>query len=446
MGKSTVSQGAERVERETPVENTSQTVDVYIGVFFEGTGNHRNNAEAGKEAREKGTDTSKWKAPFNVAKSNVTMLHDIYATRTEDYMDKIYVEGVGVSEDGTDTSKIYGMGMGKGDYGVYKKVENAIDKLIVKIESDIKIPKESKVILHVDVFGFSRGAATARFFVGKLRSKRSEINNCLSTLNNSTLFKIVFDFVGLYDTVSSYGLPTNYKNNVKELQLDAVKYAKKVFQICAADEFREKFALTDINSAEDKGVQIFLPGCHTDIGGGYLSGRGEKLGEGYLKEEDKVVLEDIDPIWADRPDNYDLGYELGSLIVYGWIRTSSDKNYTFDKNTFSKKGKLTFSNNMGNKKGYYAYLTYELMRNFACDNHSRKNIFKDIDDDNKTPDSLSFIKEKALSCISINHCREEFSKNYKELTKDWLHFSSKKGLPNDPRVDNKILKREIVNG
>jgi len=63
---------------------------------------------------------------------------------------------------------------------------------------------------------------------------------------------------------------SNYHNhNVDDYGLWATKLAKKVVHICAMDEVRENFALVDIESSiiNDSGTEIFLPGCHTDIGG-----------------------------------------------------------------------------------------------------------------------------------------------------------------------------------
>jgi len=463
---------------ENKIKAVNKTAEVYFGIFCEGTGNHKDSAAEGEKKRKEGIDTSKWEPPYNVAKSNVTMLHDIYDIETEKYIGRIYIEGVGVSEDGTDTST-YGLATGMGDYGIHKKVESAITKIKAKIKGK-KVPTNSRVNLHIDVFGFSRGTAVARFLIGTLRQKRMEISKSLSA--GSTL-NIVFDFVGLYDSVSAYGVTSGIKtgaivggtaigsfggpvtaavggaaanqlpsfdNNVKDLQLDAVQYAKKVFQICAADEFRENFALTNIKSVGTNGLEIFLPGCHTDIGGGYLSGRGETLQKGYLNDEDTVLLQNVEPSWTNRPGNYDMCYELGSFIRFGWARTTPDEEYTF-----SEKGELTFSNNMKGKKGYYPYLTLELMKEEAC--KQRSTMFTDIKSNNKTPAALEFIKKEALNCTSIYICREKFIDKYKDLTKDWLHFSAKhikikddkvKGAldPFAPRVVNKILKREIVNG
>lgn len=54
-----------------------------------------------------------------------------------------------------------------------------------------------------------------------------------------------------------------------------MKNAKFVFQICAADEFRENFSLTNINSAGLYGLEFTLPRVHSDIGGSYVDGEKE---------------------------------------------------------------------------------------------------------------------------------------------------------------------------
>lgn len=56
-----------------------------------------------------------------------------------------------------------------------------------------------------------------------------------------------------------------------------MKNAKFVFQICAADEFRENFSLTNIKSAGINSLEITLPGVHSDIGGGYVDEQEEKV-------------------------------------------------------------------------------------------------------------------------------------------------------------------------
>ena len=45
---------------------------------------------------------------------------------------------------------------------------------------------------------------------------------------------------------------------------------KHTYHICAMDEFRENFALVDLGSNLQHCSEIFMPGCHSDIGGGFM--------------------------------------------------------------------------------------------------------------------------------------------------------------------------------
>lgn len=82
--------------------------------------------------------------------------------------------------------------------------------------------------------------------------------------------KIVFNFVGLYDTVASYGIV--HSNDTTDLGLDSIKKAYFILQLCADDEYRSNFRLTNINSTGTKGLSLTLPGVHSDIGGSYING------------------------------------------------------------------------------------------------------------------------------------------------------------------------------
>lgn len=66
--------------------------------------------------------------------------------------------------------------------------------------------------------------------------------------------------------------------NVAEYGMFSPQLGIPTFHICAMDEFRENFALTDIGkNVPDNCLELFLPGCHSDIGGGYLCNNEEKI-------------------------------------------------------------------------------------------------------------------------------------------------------------------------
>ena len=53
--------------------------------------------------------------------------------------------------------------------------------------------------------------------------------------------------------------------------------AEETVHLASADEHRTFFSLTDIASAGAKGREVYLPGVHSDIGGGYRDDGYEKL-------------------------------------------------------------------------------------------------------------------------------------------------------------------------
>jgi RHS repeat-associated protein len=109
----------------------------------------------------------------------------------------------------------------------------------------------------VDIIGFSRGAALAREFANVLNKRGYK--GC----------PVKIRFIGLFDTVGSFGIPGNHVNLTIHMDLPAnVETAR---QAIAEDERRFLFPLTPLNSAgegQDFDEQRF-PGDHSDIGRGH---------------------------------------------------------------------------------------------------------------------------------------------------------------------------------
>ena len=125
----------------------------------------------------------------------------------------------------------------------------------------------NKVELSLDVYGFSRGAAAARCFINCITKKHGKKSKDKESLISYWLKKkgygyskddkvevsVKVRFVGLYDTVSSYGGGVNLFNfnDVKELGLDCPDDVVEIgagVQFCAADEYRKNFSLTTVDS------------------------------------------------------------------------------------------------------------------------------------------------------------------------------------------------------
>lgn len=226
---------------------------------------------------------------------------------------------------------MWGNGLGTGSTGIYAKIDRAMAEINEWLRSDvydqdhgsgdITITTHEFTKIVVDVFGFSRGAATARHFIHHvLNGTRTVVTflprNVLNPfrpihlqtyqLRKRTLklniemsgFEVKEDavqigFAGLFDTVSSYVVATTSDVNI--LHLDAVKEARKVYHLAAAEEHRACFSLTNIQSALSSGTgeQYFLPGVHSDVGGGYRDlddGGGETEIYELMNDDKKTIV------------------------------------------------------------------------------------------------------------------------------------------------------------
>lgn len=264
--------------------------------------------------------------------TNPCILWSIYSTGEENdpqddkhkiYHHRIYVEGSG--SDSTVTAaanvdgaidNIIGLGFGVGPTGVSAKCRKMVQQ-VNNIYGMYHRPEVAEICMHFDVFGFSRGATTARIFSyivdpnneGKVSSNdyllfTGKAKPFLPLKENdasSLLTKKEVRMLGIYDTVASIGIlrdPLNmavsdainikdnvefskygksqyHDRNVDDFGLYATTNAKDVIHFCALDENRINFSITDIESSilSGNGTEIFLPGCHTDIGGGASLGQ-----------------------------------------------------------------------------------------------------------------------------------------------------------------------------
>ena len=186
-----------------PEYQPENTIILYIGMFFDGTGNNRFNSESLYYTKVKGNNDriksseiptqlsftltpekikEKDISKINISNrdsywnpySNIVKLHDLYKEKSETdlrtkknkYTLKQYVEGIGTEKYKEDS--IRGSSIGRGDTGIIAKVERGIKDLVR--EKIATLPKDKKIYKIVfDVFGFSRGAAAARHFCNEVK-------------------------------------------------------------------------------------------------------------------------------------------------------------------------------------------------------------------------------------------------------------------------------------
>jgi RHS repeat-associated protein len=130
----------------------------------------------------------------------------------------------------------------------------------------------------VDLFGFSRGSATAIQF---LKSISKEVSN-----KNPLYKNVKIRFTGLFDTVTSrmsiaqsaFGKANDFVDKTlggssnpfdyykKSFQLPFnLKYTAKPLHLVSLDEQRQEFAVSDLKGAD----QVAFRGVHSDVGGSY---------------------------------------------------------------------------------------------------------------------------------------------------------------------------------
>ena len=277
-----IGEGVDHQDR--PAPGRKKPVRIRVTLFFDGTLNSRLNTRARLAAARGDPKASKTVKQYGGAGtsydndlSNVARLEEQVLGEAPGYDDYIYVytEGIGTTDYKGDS--VFGYALGTGATGVPAKVAKGIYAAIDLISALPYDPARTIIQqLTVDTCGFSRGAAAARNCVYRVLNDEygSEGEVVSASLKETlegggwTVGRVDVRAVGLFDTVASYGVV--YWNDVFELRLDAVRDAAAVYQLAAAEEYRDNFPLTDITSAGAKGRQVYLPGAHSDIGGGYV--------------------------------------------------------------------------------------------------------------------------------------------------------------------------------
>ncbi|KPB69540.1 T6SS phospholipase effector Tle1-like catalytic domain-containing protein [Pseudomonas cannabina] len=275
-------------------------VTARIGIFFDGTGNNRVNSQIGADCRallevNNGKHIQECAgrhadpgSSYSNELSNIALLAGLYRRQAVAANDgqglnvcyPIYISGAGTTS-GERDSVWPGQSLGRGTTGVVAKVQNAFRKLESVLKTfPVDNPGCVLEALEFDVFGFSRGAASARHFVNEilkrevgmlepiLRSRKVRLSENFAWHNGCVRLKVI----GLFDTVAAIGSVKDLGNTSDASNRRVNLYlppgcAQQVLHLVARDENRRNFALNSITPGWP--AEIILPGAHSDIGGGY---------------------------------------------------------------------------------------------------------------------------------------------------------------------------------
>jgi uncharacterized protein (DUF2235 family) len=222
-----------------------------------------------------------WQAPVN--NTNVYRLYKALTVASDQVT--FYDDGVGA--DTTGVSRILDGAFGQ---GILQKIQDGYTKIAHVYEPGDEI----------FLFGFSRGAYTARSLAGMIANcglptgafsdacvtqafaaYRDPVNRA-SILNGLTacgLGAATIRMVGVWDTVGSLGIPAIFggvdEKAYRFLDTSLHPDIKNAFQCLALDEKRAQFPATlweGTPVADQTLEQVWFSGCHGDVGGGTAQG------------------------------------------------------------------------------------------------------------------------------------------------------------------------------
>lgn len=285
--------------------------EVRIALFFDGTGN---NDEAD-------TDKKKWSNVARIRQS-VNAFVRLNGNQT---VYPIYLAGVGTKFNGEATGwidsgmvwaqdKVGGLAVGSGgdrrlaagQDNVNKRLRDVLiananrlggelqayaDKNKEKSFADVNnaLGKHRLIkVIDISIFGFSRGAALARAFANNL------IAQCVETADGLTFqgYPLRLSFVGLFDTVASFGVPAaNARTPWSERELLVPSQAERCVHFVAAHELRAAFPVDLIRKngqLSGNWLEKVYPGVHSDVGGGY-----EPVNQGISNNYARIPMRDM---------------------------------------------------------------------------------------------------------------------------------------------------------
>ncbi|HIF9462359.1 TPA: phospholipase effector Tle1 domain-containing protein [Photobacterium damselae] len=438
--------------------------------------------------------------------TNVQKMYDFYyedefIQDTDIFVHKEYITGIGTGNEvlfKPAKESLPGQGLGIGDYGVEQKVLDGIDQLCASMtgtnphrkKNDFNIMLTELLdsqkfdglrSIKFDVFGFSRGSASARHFINqvlldadtnvfipKFTEACNKINLPLSPgfdwTNNDNC---MIGFAGIFDTVAavseiidlntpSFDVLPNDRNGDVMLWLDPERI-QKAYHFTAHPEFeyRAFFGLNKFNKGGPL-EEIALFGCHSDIGGGYYSSQSlaqkdyilpllekQKIIETY--SENKTVINNTIKNYTDRE------------VRQGWNK--EDLEIKIEAKNFSRRGGYMGSIYMnritsGDLSRIYLRLAYGLAHYNEVPLHDywNKDINVDLGLNNpraiypiqryiSLPSNLAIFGNNVLKeAMKGNIYSKLLSKDFKQalLKHSMIHHSSDAGIANIPSRNDEL--------
>ncbi len=317
----------EEDEEEELEDTTRQGIVLRIGVFFDGTGNNLANAALTEHCRRDDRELMDERSlaetiahctahgyrdsngdgrfdrlpdnSYGNAQSNVALLYQLYRDESDQPLPatakgaclKVYLEGVGTTSGGSDSR--FSQGTGMGATGVLARVTESPAAIQAQLLLLLSNNPELQIgAVEFDIFGFSRGAASARHFANEvLKGAAGVLGGLLDAeapgfASGFAWSAVRINFIGLFDTVAAIADLTRLDASPADDHNPGINLylppgcARKVLQLTARDERRWNFSLNSVRGGPDGDAgheEIRLPGVHSDLGGGYPPQMEERL-------------------------------------------------------------------------------------------------------------------------------------------------------------------------
>lgn len=285
---------------------------INISIFFDGTGNNKAVDEP----------LMRWSNPAHLWRAAQYLVDD---DDNSNYA--IYISGVGTQFNGTATDWMdqklielqdgdtFGMGLGAGgthrtDYSeasvndrLRTVLSKSVEKLNLSLSPYIEKGKPANIrdfakaleahglikIINLSIFGFSRGASLARAFSNNILNETTRGSDGMLRYNG---VPIRLNFMGLFDTVASFGMPTkNVDQLFDERNLVVPHAVDRCVHFVAAHELRFSFPVDLIRKngkLEPNWMETVYPGAHSDVGGGY-----EPVCQGISNNYARIPMRDM---------------------------------------------------------------------------------------------------------------------------------------------------------
>jgi hypothetical protein len=283
---------------------------VNISIFFDGTGNNKEVDEPLK----------RWSNPARLWRAAQALLDKGQTNYA------IYVTGVGTpsNEKATDWMDVkrqnYGDGTGglvfgaggtrRTEYGE-RNVNDALRQALLQNAKNLNISLKPYMekgknlslgelakalqghrlisMINLSIFGFSRGAALARAFSNDIVKSFVVGKDGVATYQG---FPVRLHFMGLFDTVASFGVPSrNVDLPFDEKNLVVPQQVERCVHYVAANELRFSFPVDLIRKngvLRANWTEVAYPGVHSDVGGGY-----EPVNQGISNNYARIPMRDM---------------------------------------------------------------------------------------------------------------------------------------------------------